>query len=168
MSHATTSNRFSLKVIVAFALVISAVCFANPLSAQPPPGSTVCFECVDGCESGDGGWACDWAGPGRLGGIECRMNGGPLPGSKVCYCYIMGGICEGASDGEDSLLAAREALDAVARGNLLPADGLFYVATRGDDLMVRRKCGGRPSVELWWPKTVADQSFPPSHDPARP
>ena len=66
MSHATTSNHFSLKVIVAFALVISAVCFANPLSAQPPPGSTVCFECVDGCESGDGGWACDWAGPGRI------------------------------------------------------------------------------------------------------
>jgi len=29
------------------------------------------------------------------------------------------------------------------RNNALPADGLYYVATRGDDLIVRRKCGGK-------------------------
>jgi len=72
MSHATTSNRFSLKVIVAFALVISAVCFANPLSAQPPPGSTVCFECVDGCESGDGGGRV--TGQGRGGWVVSNVG----------------------------------------------------------------------------------------------
>ena len=26
---------------------------------------------------------------------------------------------------------------------MLTADGLFYVATRGDEVIVRRKCGGK-------------------------
>ena len=141
--HATISNRFSLKMMMAFALVVAAACFANPLSAQlPPPGSTACFECMPGCEEGNGGRLCDWAGPGRLGGIECVVGSGPLPGNPFCFCTYKGGICEGASDDENSLLAQRKALDAVRWGEELPADGLFYVATRGEDLIVRRKCGG--------------------------
>jgi len=80
---------------------------------------------------------------GEVGWHRVRDGRGPLPGSEICHCYAKGGVCEGAPDEGNSLLVEREALDAVMRNNALPADGLFYVATRGNDLIVRRKCGGK-------------------------
>ncbi len=58
----------------------------------------------------------------------------------VCHCWISGGICLGA--GEKTKLARAEALSAVESGRMLRTDGQFYVATRGDQMIVRRKCDG--------------------------
>lgn len=35
-----------------------------------------------------------------------------------------------------------EALDAFAHGRMLPSNGAFFVGVRGDEIVLRQKCGG--------------------------
>ena len=137
----TTANgkRFSLTMGLALALVVAAAHFASPLAAQPPPTTPVCFECGPGCNNGR---MCIQARAGKYGGKVCTNSGGPEYAEDVCHCWPTGGVCQGTGpQGGES--AQAEALDAVEDGRMLRTDGLFYVATRGDQLIVRRKCDGK-------------------------
>ena len=135
-----------LPLILTIPLAIAVLCVAEPLAAQPPPppDGSICWQCIGGC---GGGWICDGIEQeNRFGSNNCQTGGGPVPGR--CHCYPSGGVCETESDDDSIGLAPDEtkameevALAVVAAGSMLPADGLFYYASRGDHLVLRRKCG---------------------------
>lgn len=113
---------------------------AQPVLAQESSGESpgICQGCVQGCELGPGGTICDHKGPGGIGFTECRVTESP---TGSCFCLMEGELCEVIDDYE-SMASQVEAFEALERGEMLPADGIFYLATRAGELVLRRKCDG--------------------------
>lgn len=78
-------------------------------------------------------------------------------GSKTCYitlphkyipcgtCKDDGPLCEGGVIG---MIETERALEAFASGRMLRADGHHYIGVRGDELVLRQKCGGSVVARL--------------------
>ena len=85
--------------------------------------------------------ACTWT---KTGTKKCTTqeqgNGCPVGGT----CRVFGGFCEKPKLAFDP--SQDEAIQVFRSGGVLPADGGFYVATRGDQLLLRSKCGEQAIV----------------------
>lgn len=128
-------GRCTLPQILAIPIMLALALVAEPLSAQLPPGS-VCWGCVDGCRDG---LICDGVDDGTFGSNDCAVGDGPVAGR--CHCFPSGGVCEGFAQAPDEMQSAEdEALAVFAAGGTLPANGPFYTASRGEHLVLRRKC----------------------------
>lgn len=114
------------------------------------PGT--CHTCTLECPYGTGNY-CEPNGN-RGGGTDgCRMAVLEWPnpvdpeeeGHVDCLCVPLGDICRGDGGGfevADLPTQAREAIDVVAAGGMLPSDGRFYVGMTAQELVVRWKCDG--------------------------
>ena len=86
---------------------------------------------------------CTWSLNGTtLCDIQEQENGCPITNT----CRDHGDFCEGG--GQTMALGAAQdaAIRAFESGGMLPGDGNFYVATRGDRLLLRSKCGANAIV----------------------
>lgn len=86
---------------------------------------------------------CTWSLNGTtLCDVQEQDNGCPITDT----CRDHGDFCEGG----DQTMALGPARDAAIRafesGGMLPGDGNFYVATRGDRLLLRSKCGANTVI----------------------
>lgn len=130
---------YTLPIVLGFAWLG----FIQPVTAQGPPDDDqgVCLGCIPGCELAEGGDTCDAKGPGGIGFSGCRVTDSP---TGNCFCVMEGELCEVPDNPEDpsGMALQNEVLDAVGRGEMLPADGIFYVAARSEELIGRRKCDG--------------------------
>ncbi len=119
--------------------------FASPSAgiAQGPGEAFPCRACSPQlCRADDHVYdACTWT---ETGTKKCTTqeqgNGCPIGDT----CRDFGGFCEkpklALSPSQD------EAIQVFQNGGLLPAEGGFYVATRGDRLLLRSKCGNQEIV----------------------
>ena len=130
-----------LPLTLAIPLALAMFFVAAPLSAEAPapPTGSICWSCVNGC---GGGWICDGRGGGIFGSNDCDVGDGPV--GDRCHCFPSGGVCEiqTTQAPEETRAMEERALAVLATGGTLPADGLFYYASRGDQLVLRRKCDG--------------------------
>ncbi len=112
-----------------------------------------CFTCSFECPLGSG-FYCEKNGP-KGGGTEaCWVRAYDLPnpidpeeeGTSGCICVPQGEPCQGDGDG-GSVMADRmselgHAAQALAAGEMLPADGPFYVGVAAEEYVIRWKCSG--------------------------
>ena len=135
----------SVALIVAFrALGGNAASVAAQVSDNPD-----CLTCTASCLDGEGeGNECEINGPRNIGGNGCRVNTIPLPEPLEglrCWCLYIEGLCwvpQAMSPGDRAKLE-HEAVEVVAEGGMLPADGFFFLGSRPGELVVRWKCDGR-------------------------
>ena len=127
---------------------------AGTAAAQSGPGDpgalTPCVTCGSECTLGSG-WACQEDAKGTKGGTSCSADviwsDDPLDeggGDFICLCAPAGEICalRQTFAPTDRETLGREASEVVASGGMLPADGLFFVAFRAGERIVRWKCDG--------------------------
>lgn len=76
--------------------------------------------------------------PSDEGSAECKQT---LPSKRYACgrCNDRGELCE---EGFVSATEVDEALDAFAHGRMLPSNGAFFIGVRGDEIVLRQKCGG--------------------------
>ncbi len=132
--------RAALRALVAvFFAVVVVLNRPAPAVAQQPPPTGNCSTChgycphvgIGSCEYGDG-----------FGGNTCADEPFKHDDHKHCFCGLGGGVCsESMADAQQAAVEG-DALDAVAKGGTLSADGLFYLAFRGERRFLRRKCDG--------------------------
>ncbi|MCY3676020.1 MAG: hypothetical protein F4Z31_05410 [Gemmatimonadetes bacterium] len=80
---------------------------------------------------------------GKFGFSECWVGEGPVSGQGICLPDEGSELCGGfALSPVEEEAATQEVLALVAGGGMLPADTPYFVATQGDRLLVRKKCGG--------------------------
>ena len=103
-----------------------------------------CVNCVRPCpfesDQRDGGRTCRGAtktGPLPVGFTNC------IQGEEPCTCEAEDfGLCDPPQlSAAEQAAQLTETLAAIAAGESIPADGLFFYARRGADFVVRRKCG---------------------------
>ncbi len=141
-NHCSPSRRKTNRRLTTLVVFCPMVLFAIHVSrsetvAQDPPAT--CWACgVVQCEEDPE--STDYRGCTKAlaGGRNC----GPLPVPDcppANSCTLRNGLCP-----EVMALAAPErnrAIRTFERGGMLPADGAFYVAMRGDQIVLREKCG---------------------------
>ena len=114
-----------------------------------PQGDPYCHDCIGPCAYQMGG-SCSPGAAGRIGYTECSTEHGvlePLPGVTLSWCSCnrsAGVICEAqeALGPEERDAVEQEAITVVAAGEMLPANGFFYVASSLCQAVVRWKCDG--------------------------
>ena len=132
------TNRLLTTLVILCPMVLLAIAVSGPATfAQEPP--TECWAC--------GRVKCDTDPDNTIyRGCTKAMKGtrscGPLP---VPDCPPPGS-CELGPNLCPSVMALAEpqrsrVIRAFERGGMLPSDGAFYVAIRGDQLVLRQKCG---------------------------
>ena len=116
-----------------------------------------CLTCTKPCLDGSGhGFDCELNGPAKIGGNGCEVSItlldplGEGNGFYTCFCSYEGGLCflAEAMAPTDREELENEAVEAVAAGRMLPADGLFYLASSAGETVVRWKCDGRVAGRL--------------------
>ncbi len=88
-----------------------------------------------------GSGSCEYE-DGVIGGNSCTDAPFEHDGNKFCLCGPGGGVCGIPMADAQRKAVERDALDLVARGGTLSADGLFYLAFLGHRQFLRRKCDG--------------------------
>lgn len=79
----------------------------------------------------------------KFGFSTCWVGEGPVTGQGICLPDEDSRLCGGyALTPAEEEAATQEVLALVAGGGMLPADTPYFVATQGDRLLVRKKCGG--------------------------
>lgn len=148
---------FKLMRVVAVVALSSCAALATAIS-QPssaaaqtgPPPAGWCLDCSGFCPHRGYG-ECDYTDSG-IGSNECLDDPWDFGGKTYCGCFPSGGVCfTGASAGELRELES-EALDMLASGDMLPANGPFYLASRGEELILRSKCDGRLAAYIAPPR----------------
>lgn len=108
-----------------------------------------CHDCFGYCyyPGSIGGTACDPAGNDRgpdYGRTQCSVRivqNGPF---VHCVCQASGGYCSVSAllNPVDRAVLEQEAVETVANGGMLAADGPFFVALRSGETVIRWKCNG--------------------------
>ena len=139
-------NPFSSPMVLVGLLTALALGFttsAQPVGAQQVSSSlSMCQGCDGPCPL-EFGSSCEYVN--RAGGNTCEQGNMPAPlpgGGDGCSCAIGGGVCGLKADmgvGERSA-HERQALEVLAHGRMLPADGFFYFGRSRGELVLRWKC----------------------------
>ena len=122
---------------------------APPVATAEAKQDPYCHDCIGPCAY-DTEYSCSPGGPGRIGYTLCTTEHNvlePLPGFTISWCDCdrsAGVLCTARAslDPEDRDAMEQEAVSVVAAGEMLPANGLFYVGSTSGQPVVRWKCDG--------------------------